>query len=241
MGLHVQRRQRWYEKPSWRKRRKPGRDDQSWPADPSGIHGYDWSLHRLLHTGKADFWRDQRADLCCTEEGRRDQRQEVWRSGGSAACIRSFRSKSFHAWYDGHHPEPRTERCCSRGLRKEDRQPEICIWFLQKIYPDVLRRCYGDQQSKIWARSGWDQGSKGREVRYRPGCRWSEGSNRTFQSSLQRRIGQGFPAGSGRAADGGCKGRIPLLGQPACHCLQTYERYPGWLGNRCQRTDHGIW
>ena len=48
-----------------------------------------------------------------------------------------------------------------------------------------------------------------------------------FKALLQRRTGQGFPAGSGRAADGGCKGRIPFLGQPACHCLQTYERYPG--------------
>ena len=53
--------------------------------------------------------------------------KKVEEINGKKFGFRSFRSKSFHAWYDGHHPEPRTERCCSRGLRKEDRQPEICI------------------------------------------------------------------------------------------------------------------
>ena len=85
---------------------------------------------------------------CTCRSWKRSTGKKFGDTGGSAACIRSFRRKSFHAWYDGHHPEPRTERCCSRRLRKEDRQSEIRIRFLQKIYPDVLRRCYGDQQSQ---------------------------------------------------------------------------------------------
>ena len=43
-----------------------------------------------------------------------EERQEVRRSEQSAAGFRSFRCTCFYAGYDGHHPEPRSERrrCC---------------------------------------------------------------------------------------------------------------------------------
>ena len=40
----------------------------------------------------------------------RDHRQEVRRSGKSAARFRPFRRTCIHARYDGYHPQPRSQR-----------------------------------------------------------------------------------------------------------------------------------
>ena len=42
---------------------------------------------------------------CCNEYYQVGQQK-----GESAACIRTFWCPRFYAWYDGYHPEPRSER-----------------------------------------------------------------------------------------------------------------------------------
>lgn len=53
--------------------------------------------------------------------------KKTGRSRKSPAGFRSFRCKSIHARYDGHSPEPGSERCFRRRSGKKNWQPQICL------------------------------------------------------------------------------------------------------------------